>query len=226
MRTRVLLRGVSAPRDASLSNLQRCLHASTHGSADCAPGNQPPNIGHSLKVVSFKRKPASQRPMWFAWDKALQMYSHSTGHFHIFLLQLSFFFFFFFLAWTAQPLGAHPRSLPTRRRAQLTTTPEPDSLQKTRSSSGRRRGTSGRTEKSGRCCASAQMCGGLTNDWYRCVRGRTSEEAPTLWLYAYIAVKNKYRSGIFSRRMVGFKERGKKWHERSIQILGYQDIGT
>lgn len=55
--------------------------------------NQPPTIGHSRKVVSFKGKPASKLPMRFAWDKALQMYSHSTGHFHIFLLQLSFFFF-------------------------------------------------------------------------------------------------------------------------------------
>lgn len=54
--------------------------------------NQPPTIGHSRKVVSFKREPASKLPMRFAWDKALQMYSHSTGHFHIFLLQLSLFF--------------------------------------------------------------------------------------------------------------------------------------
>lgn len=61
--TRVLLRGVCAPRDASLTNLQRCLHASTHGSADTAPGNLPPTIGHSHKVVSFKRKPASKRRM-------------------------------------------------------------------------------------------------------------------------------------------------------------------
>lgn len=71
--TRVLLRGVSAPRDASLTNLQRCLQASTHGSTDSTPGNLPPTIGHFHKVVSFKRKPASKRHMWFEWDNALQM---------------------------------------------------------------------------------------------------------------------------------------------------------
>lgn len=98
--------------------------------------NQPPTIGHSRKVVSFKREPASKLPMRFAWDKALQMYSHSTGHFHIFLLQLSLFFSSPGVnsAAARSARTVHARSLPVRR------TPEPDTLQPRRTRGGRRKG--------------------------------------------------------------------------------------
>lgn len=57
-RTRVLLRGVSAPHDASLTNLQRCLHASTHGSADSAPGKPASNY-RAFPQSSFIQTEAS-----------------------------------------------------------------------------------------------------------------------------------------------------------------------
>lgn len=57
-RTRVLLRGVSAPHDASLTNIQRCLHASTHGSADSAPGKPASNY-RAFPQSSFIQTEAS-----------------------------------------------------------------------------------------------------------------------------------------------------------------------
>ncbi len=48
-----------------LSNLQRCLHSSTHGSADTLTA-KPLTLPLSHKVVSSQREPAPKRPMCFA----------------------------------------------------------------------------------------------------------------------------------------------------------------
>lgn len=94
-----------------LSNLQRCLHGSTHGSADTATGYQPSTLAHSPPQKSCFIKTGT---MCFAWDKALKMFSHTTSQFNIPLLSLSAFFFGF---KKALPLGAHGLCAPGTARS-------------------------------------------------------------------------------------------------------------
>lgn len=54
-----------------LSNLQRCLHNSTHGSANTLTVNQSSTLMNSQKVVLLQREPAPRRPMCLAWDISL-----------------------------------------------------------------------------------------------------------------------------------------------------------
>ena len=88
-----------------LSNLQRCLHSSTHGSAETLTGNQPSALMHSLKVVLLQREPAPKRPMCLAWDKSdVRVQSHYKSVQHPPSFSLCF------LISTALPLGAHRHS--------------------------------------------------------------------------------------------------------------------
>lgn len=99
-----------------LSNLQRCLHGSTHGSVDTATGYQPSTLAHSPPKKSCFIKTGT---MCFAWDKALKMFSHTTSQFNIPLLSLSAFCFFFWFQKSAAAGSA--RSLRTRHSSQPTT---------------------------------------------------------------------------------------------------------
>lgn len=94
-----------------LSNLQRCLHGSTHGSADTATGYQPSTLAHSppKKVVLLKREPCALLGIK-PWKCSVILQVSSTSPFSRSLL-------FFFCFKKALPLGAHGLCAPGTARS-------------------------------------------------------------------------------------------------------------